>query len=426
RSVLILIDSLPRKGLVRKTVFPALERTMSQVMRPVDRAGIVFWEPGTARLRTLLEPTTDRRAVLTTLSRLAGTYQAATEAMPDFGEEEFFTEMEKIAAERGESYSAAPQIEASGRFAAELEILAFRRKTRAIGRLVRTLAARPGRKALLYVSQSFAMPENASARLAALAHVQELVKSANAAGVTIYALRPHVPDEEEGGLRELNRQLDTISRVVEPTGGRVDFGLTTVAPLIEQMAEDLQSYYSLAYRARSDGRDRERKIEVRTKNPNHVVRARTTFVEKSNETLARETLLTRLFTDEGGSDLLFFVDESEPKRSGSSRWLLPVRVRIPAAALQFENEGNDRVARVKVLIVSGNGVAEQTSINEDQLRVVQGKHIDPQGFVNYSVQILVDKRGSEVSIGVFDERSGLVGVKTIDNRGRFGPSAAAR
>jgi hypothetical protein len=149
-------------------------------------------------------------------------------------------------------------------------------------------------------------------------------------------------------------------------------------------------------------------------------------VEKSNETAAKEAVVARLFAEQGRSDLTFEIEESTPRRVSGERWHLPIRLRIPAAQLQFADEKQEQVARVKILIVAANGVSEMTKITEDDLRVVSGKHIDPEGFVNYSVKILVDQRGSELSIGVFDERSGLVGVKTIDNRRRFAASASAR
>ncbi|MEO8215517.1 MAG: hypothetical protein ABI718_00375 [Acidobacteriota bacterium] len=39
--------------------------------------------------------------------------------------------------------------------------------------------------------------------------------------------------------------------------------------------------------------------------------------------------------------------------------------------------------------------------------------------MTYSVQILIDKRGSQLSIAVMDQRNGLTGVKIIDSRNLF-------
>lgn len=59
-------------------------------------------------------------------------------------------------------------------------------------------------------------------------------------------------------------------------------------------------------------------------------------------------------------------------------------------------------------------MAEVTSITTNELSVTQ-KDLE-NGFITYSFEILGDKRGSKVSIGVVDRRTGAIGVRTLDNR----------
>lgn len=412
RTLLILIDWLPRTGFVRSTVVEKLQPLIGKVMRPGDRASVVYWEPVLQRFETLVEPTTDRTAVIAAIRALDPVHsgQALAEG------EEFAQEQLKQAME--EKHGKDPgvdvmgNLEASARAATEAEIFRLRRKTAAIRRLVGSLATASGKKSLLYVADSFAIPADPDVRSSAILLIDQVAQAANAGRVTFYAIQPVAGD------MEVVRHLDALNRLTEPTGGAVDSGLRAIESVGENLAADLDSYYSIAYRAQSDGRDRERRIVVRVKNPAYRVRTRKAVMEKSNETVAREMLLTRLFSDDDGGDVRFKIDQGQPKWINRDQWVLPIIVRIPVDQLQFAPENGAQVAHVKILIAAANGVAEVTNVNERDLRVVAGRDT-PGGFINYSVEILGDRRGSKVSIGALDQRTGLAGVRTIDNRGRF-------
>lgn len=181
------------------------------------------------------------------------------------------------------------------------------------------------------------------------------------------------------------------------------------------MEEDLESYYSLAYRARSDGLDHERKVTVKAKNPAYSVRTRRTIVEKSNAAKAGDIVVSRLFGDEGGTDIRFEVLQ-EPIRRGTKpdQWLMPVVLRISADQIQFVPDRDASTAHLGILVASANGVTEVTPITTHDLSVTE-KDLENR-FITYSFEILGDSRGSKVSIGVVDRSTGAVGVQTIDNR----------
>jgi hypothetical protein len=270
----------------------------------------------------------------------------------------------------------------------------------------------------LYVAQEFIMPASASTRQAAINHLDDVVKAANANGVTIY-MSGHSSPSENGAPDdppELRmRKIDVMEHLTVPTGGKSDFGPISVATLGKTIIEDAGSYYSLAYQARSDGKDRERGLTVKTKNRDYRVRARTSFVEKSKETVGRDLVLAGIFGGGIANDLEFRVQHGEPQKTGKNRWTIPVAVSIPSRQLEFAEEGRERVARVRIIIASANGVAEVTPFNEDDLRVVSGKD-DPRGLVTYTVQIVANERGSDVGIGVLDRRSGRAGMHTFNSK----------
>lgn len=365
-SLLVLIDSLPPQGFVRQTAFQQLEAALPKLIADGDHVSVVYWEPGLERSREIIESADPAKAV--------GAIRALDASMP--------------------AMHLGPRD--VGR---EAGLMFLDRKTAAIERLVNALGARPGRKAMLYISNDLGYVGERPNYATAKRYIDRISAAANANGVAFYAALP-----------ACSLDSPALSRVTDATGGRLGVTRSAVAELTPAMGEDLESYYSLAYRATTDGLDHERKITVKAKNPHYSVRTRRTIVEKSNATKARDMVVNRLFTDEGGTDIRFDV-LGEPARPAKSRdqWLLPVELKIPAEQIQFAPE-----AHVAILVASANGVAEVTSITTNELSVTQ-KDLK-NGFITYSFEILGDKRGSKVSIGVVDRRTGAIGVRTLDNR----------
>ncbi len=440
-TMLVLVDYLPQGGFLRPKVFESLRSLVSKAIADGNRVGIAFWSPGLQKVETFVQPSSDIQAVEEAVDRLerkvtTGSSESA-EASQGALENSAFDEASDVSRSAGgTAIDYGGDKDSTAYFLDESNLTRFRRKTSAMQRLVRTLAARPGRKSILYVSTSFALPNDATVRTAGVRAIDELARAANAGGVTFYAVRPEIPvpfdsnmsrtfkdvgrstPAGSGGEAQFNTGLIALNLLTGPTGGMLDIGLKSVETVGTDLAEDLQSYYSIGYQARSEGRDEERQIVVKPRDRAYRVRARQSIVEKSNETIAREMLLTRLFSEEGGNDLHFQIEEKTPRRTGRDRWLLPITLKIPVHQLQYAVEGTRRVAYVKILFASAFGIEDPTNTTEATLKLVAGQEAPP-GFVTYSVELLGDTRGSKLSIGVFDLRGGLVGIRTIDNRGRF-------
>src|ERR1051325_3153124 len=436
-SIMVLIDALPRRRLIRERAMKDLEQG--------DRASVIAWSSGYERPATVQEPTNDLDAIRQAIRRIAGTVTAAEQVnlSDTTGTETFLKEAELLGGVNGIAVDAATQKQVTQRFGAEQDLLLLRRKCASMQRLISTLAAQPGKKSFIYVSQTFMMPDegdegaSAGARTQGLEIIERLMKQANASSVTVYAVRPYLysPDDDDTisshdtsidsvdaarskGFRGHNLSTEALQYLTLPTGGAFGTGPDSVANVGATIAEDLESYYSLAYRARSDGGDHERKITVRTKDPAYTLRNRRSFIEKSNETTARDSLIDHLFSNEGANDLAFDVAEAPVQRAGRNRWLLPIELKIPTSQLQYVDDKGQRVAHVKILIAAAFGVSEITPVTDQTLRIV-AREDDRGGYITYETKILGDNRGSKVSIGVFDMASGLAGYRTIDTRERF-------
>ena len=444
-SIMVLIDALPRRRLIRERAMKDLEQVLDRTLQQGDRASVIAWSSGYERPATVQEPTNDLDAIRQAIHRIAGTVTAAEQVnlSDTTGTETFLKEAELLGGVNGIAVDAATQKQVTQRFGAEQDLLLLRRKCASMQRLISTLAAQPGKKSFIYVSQTFMMPDegdegaSAGARTQGLEIIERLVKQANASSVTVYAVRPYLysPDDDDTisshdtsidsvdaarskGFRGHNLSTEALQYLTLPTGGAFGTGPDSVANVGATIAEDLESYYSLAYRARSDGGDHERKITVRTKDPAYTVRNRRSFIEKSNETTARDSLIDHLFSNEGANDLAFDVAEAPVQRAGRNRWLLPIELKIPTSQLQYVDDKGQRVAHVKILIAAAFGVSEITPVTDQTLRIV-AREDDRGGYITYETKILGDNRGSKVSIGVFDMASGLAGYRTIDTRERF-------
>lgn len=366
-SLLILIDSLPPKAFIRQTFFRQLEDALPRLMAEGDHVSVVYWEPGLERSREVIDSTDPERVVDAIRALDAG----------------------------------LPAMELGVREFSGSGLMFLDRKTAAIGRLINALGARAGRKAVLYISNCLDFVGEPPNYTTAKLYFDRIPTAANASGVTFYVASPGAGS--------------ALPLITEATGGLLGFSRSAVEELAPKMEEDLESYYSLAYRARSDGLDHERKVTVRAKNRKYSVRTRGTIVEKSNAAKARDVVVSRLFGDEGGTDIRFEVVKEPIRRdTGRDQWLLPVVLRIPADQLQFAPERDASTAHVGILVASANGVTEVTPVTTHDLSVTE-KDLENR-FITYSFEILGDRRGSKVSIGVVDRRTGAIGVQTIDNR----------
>ena len=421
RTVLLFIDGLPIQGRARARTFEAL-RGFVRELREEDRVGIVHWRVSVSSGKTLLEPTTDRAAALHVIDLIAGR-ASADKAPSSLDDDAAF--LAASDGDRGFDADIEGFLETGKRFQDEEHRVRMRRKTAALQRLVQSLGESVGRKTIVYVSQDFALPNEGEARLAILPLLEKVASEANARGVTFYAIRPHQPDGLPDAAQfmtppvdpgALAAELSGLSALTEPTGGLVDVGPAAMENLAPQIASDLGSYYSLGYRARSTGTDRERGVRVKVKNPEWRVRARSSYVEKSDETRARDHLVARLFAEEDGGALTFTLSTGSAKPARRNRSLVPVEMKIPANQLQYGIDGGKRVAKVKVFVVAGNGIAEVTSVREESFPIPA----PPEGIENpvftYSFELLVDPKGSRVAVGLFDDGSGLAGFGGIDLR----------
>lgn len=461
RTMVLFIDYLPLAPPERRELFTRLGEFVHEALRPGDRATVVHWKNPA---EVLVNLTTDLEQVNESLVELAN---RSVPPEADYGLDEldsFFQEAQEFLEELENSVpslpgapapepvtiadddpqSAVSRMEVSLRSCARRYQAEMDWKTAAMKNLISSLGGIEGRKLFVYVASRF--PENAatycqaSRRAGTLQRglpqfsnrefIERAVDAANAAGVVFYTLRPIVrrtPGSAEQRFAaaegqsvagneqlELLNDSEALSKLAEETGGlsATGAGIFTALP---RVIDDLDSYYSIAYRTRYEGSDRERRIDVRVPGRDVRIRARRSLVEKSRESIVRDWLIANLFSGTRAGELDVELVTGEPREEGNRR-LLPIELRIPLDQLAFE--GNPPSARFTVMTAAGSSLGVVTPLREDTRDVSlpeTAEGVSP--YVTYELEMLMDQREQRISLGVYDPRSGLASFHVVDQNG---------
>ena len=461
RTLILFIDYIPTTPPERKELFTQIRDFAEKALQPGDRATVVHWK---FPAEVMVELTTDRQLVTAALEELANTSvpPEATyglDVLEQFHEEaeEFYEnvmnsvgrlpgagaterwEMPDDAPMSAETQSAISLRACAQRFQDELKW-----KTTAMRNMITSVSGIEGRKAFVYVGSRF--PQNAATHClvtrraggleAELAQydnssmIEAVTEAANAAEVSFYALRPLLRRSpgsaenkliNEGGTSEVaNEQLELLNdsramgTLAKETGGLFASG-ARIFETLPRVLDDLDSYYSIAYRTEFEGSDREHEIDVRVPDRNLDVRVRRTLVEKSPKSQTEDWLIANLFAASRGGELETVLVPGEIRKE-NGRSILPLELKIPLDQLVFA--GDPAKARFTVLSVSGSSLGVVTPVHEDTReldRPEADQGVSP--YVTYELEMLMDDRERRISIALFDPSSGYASFHVIDQDG---------
>jgi VWFA-related protein len=465
RTIVILVDALPLLGADRRNLFNDLRALVDRTMREGDRGQVLGWHDRYG-MRALSPMSFARAEILEAIGAAEATLHADMEDLTIEAHVEWYRELEaENSADGIRRFDGEGHAQATVRQAVEQEYSLMRRKTAAIQRLVDVMAEPTHRNVLIYVSGSFPMTAGKrffsgiqtrftvsdEADYNTSQMLEAITRTANAQGVILYALRPHLasgtvrirstpalqsqefgndvvdPLDRTFAIQPLHPHLTDMSRdqtllqndvqalayVAQETGGSVAIGPSAIKQAAERIGQELGSYYTLAYRARSDGADRERRIEVRPRNRSQTVRTRKAILDRSDETRARDLLIARLFEQGSGGNIDFEI-ETGTARYGENQVVIPIELAIPVEQLQFELEDGELAARFSILLVSGENIGAIARLQEEARKVVAPPGSKPAGVVRHQLELVAPPGKVNVSVAVFDETSGLTGVHSIE------------
>jgi len=457
RSIILFVERFQLPSFRSDPVFDALKKLLHESVRPGDRVMVVSWNRGIVGMRQ--DFTDDLAKVDKALDALA----LRTKTINRDPMDDLHQELEAIAAFEGESagytkfgFQGSNPLGASNlpffaeqtaRMSAKVALLDERQKVETLKALMRSAASVEGKKVLLLATHRLSMYAGAEGLFMAGTNtvpaefrnefdarpmIRSLVETANANGFTIYPIYAEgldsssMPSANDRSLNPigagfdylvLNNETPMLEYVAKETGGATAWGSADVTNLLPRIGDDIESYYSLAYRA-TPGRIAPRKVEVRVKDPKLSVRSRRQYVPKNDVVRMEDRVIGALFGNVPESSFQFLVTSEAPKRDSAKNYLIPVTVQIPISALTpLRGEGKTYNGAFSVYMAWGSmvgGVSEthhdtqQFSLNEADLERAK------KGHFTYTISVASLTPSLHVAFGVYDEVSRDYAVRLVD------------
>jgi VWFA-related protein len=443
RTIVVFIEHFRAPEFRRDPFFAGVRDFLHRTVRPGDSVKIVTFAH---KLETRLDFTDKLESVDRALDKISG--ESGPGVDPVTFEDQLlgqaFTSSLNASRSGGRASSSSGWMDENGRFhpsirseiryqstdGAQMSFLAFRMRDKiaAITSLMNSIAGSDTKKVFVMAVRRF----GASGSMHGISEVDNLAptygwssryrqdalidyvsKTANANGITVYPLYPEGLGREGFGVdapydyEALNAQLPFLDDVAKQTGGKLAWG-TSIEKDLPKMAEDLDAYYSLGYRAANHNVDRARSIVVKTKNRDYTVRSRREYVEKSDQTRMRERILANLFEPQSASSMNITVEVGRQRYVEKGHYTIPVTVHIPVTSLMTDG-GRGEFS----VFVGWSGTAGEIGQVTKQSQKFKLTTSTPETFT-YSFDVTADASTERLSIGVFDELSKDYGLRRID------------
>jgi VWFA-related protein len=256
--------------------------------------------------------------------------------------------------------------------------------------------------------------------------IQSIARTANANGITMYTIHAGgltggsemsaehaAPTPVSVSQAIITNTTDSMRLMADMTGGVASIQTNNFAQAFRNIQRDLDTYYSLGYRATTERVDRQRSLIVHMKNKNYIARARQTFVEKSTYAEMNDKVIANLLYRTKQNDLKILVRTGAPAAADDELYKVPVDIQIPMDSLTLLQQGEgDYVGGFDVYVAVANkdGDMSDVSRKSHQLRVPAGDMERAKGkYYTYSVDLLMEKGLNKISVGVVDDVSNING-----------------
>jgi VWFA-related protein len=455
RSIIVFVERFRLPSFRSDPLFGALKKLLHDSVRRGDRVMVVSWNRGVVGMRQNF--TDDLAKVDTALDALA----ARTKNVTLNPIEDLRQELDAIAAFESEGagfqkygFSGSNPLAASNlpffaeqaaRMSAKVELADERQKVDTLKALMRSAAAVEGKKVLLLATHRLSMyagaetlfvggtdivPAEFRNEFDARPMIRSLVETANANGFTIYPVYAEGLDSASMPSADMRRPLSNgfdylvlnnetpmLEYVAKETGGVAAWGSTDVTNLLPRIGDDIESYYSLAYRA-TPGKATSRKVEVRTRDPKLSVRSRRQFVPKNEVVRMEDRVIGALFGNVPESAFQFLVTSEAPKRDIGQSYLIPVTVEVPISALTpLRAEGDVYNGAFSVYMAWGSIIGGVSATHHDtQTFSIKAADLEraKKGHFTYTISVASLTPSLHVAFGVYDEVSREYALRLVD------------
>jgi VWFA-related protein len=437
RRIIFYVDNLSLSPFNRNRVFQEMKEFVKNVMRPGDEAMIATYNRSMKVRVPFTRDVNQITSMLDSLQRESGLGIA--------------NKSEKRSTEDRirEATSYQDAIATARSYASSVEH-DLRQSAASLNALMSTVAGVEGKKILVLTSEGFPMQPGremfyfidemgrekgwqgvGSTMLEGMTFdgtnlIQSIAKTANANNITMYTVHAaglaagnetsaeHAqPISSMVSHAALTNTTDSMHMMADMTGGLASTQTNNFKAAFERIGQDLESYYSLGYRAGTERVDRQRYLSVRVKNKDYRVRARQTFVEKSMYAEMNDRVVANLLYRGKDNDLGILARTGDPRPTDDGYFRVPVDVQIPMQALTMLPQGETEYAGgfdIYVVVANKDNDMSDVARKSHQIRLTADEFKRISGkFYTYTLELLMEKGLNKISIGVVDQISNTSG-----------------
>jgi len=437
RRIILYIDNLSLAPFNRNRVFRDMKVFVKNAMRPGDEAMIATFNRS---MKIRVPFTRDIVHVQQTLDAIAG---ESSFGLSNRSERRDVEERIRDARSYEEALSTART------YASSVEH-DLRQSVSSINGLISTLAGIEGKKILVLTSEGFPIQPGremfvhldeisreknwsfGSSLIEGLGFssqdlIQSIARTSNANGITLYTVHAAGLTANDGMSAENARptslsvshsaasnSTESMQLMADMTGGLSSVNTNNFAFAFERIRRDLESYYSLGYRSGTERVDRQRRLEVKVRNRNYIVRSRRTFVEKSTHAEMTDRVIANLLYKTKANDLKIFVRTATPRATEDrDLFRVPVEVQIPMDSLTLLPQGEESYAGgfdVYVAVANKDGDMSDVARKSHTVRVPAIDLPKAKGkYYTYSLDLLMEKGVNRISVAVVDTVTNVSG-----------------
>lgn len=437
RRIIFYVDNLSLSPFNRNRVFKQMKEFCDTVMRPGDEAMIATYNRSMKVRVPFTRDAAQIKSMLDSLMTESGLGVAAN------------SERQSVQDRIQEATSYQDAVATARSYASSVEH-DLRQGVASLNALMTTLAGVEGKKILVLTSEGFPMQPGremftyidevgkekgwggtGSTMLEGMTFdgtnlIQSVAKTANANGITMYTVHAagltggNEMSAEHSRPTPLNvshitteNTTESMQLMADMTGGLASVQTNNFAAAFQKIQRDLESYYSLGYRAGTERVDRQRYLTVKVKNRDYRVRSRQTFVEKSVFAEMGDRVVANLLYRSKANDLGILARIGQPLPTEDGYYRVPVDIQIPMESLTLLPQGEaDYAGGFDVYVVVANKdndmsdvarKSHQIHIPTADIKKISGK------FYTYSLELVCERGLNKISLGVVDQISNQSG-----------------
>jgi len=199
---------------------------------------------------------------------------------------------------------------------------------------------------------------------------------------------------------------DLLFQLADETGGLPIFDGARL-PVLEQVQDDLSSYYWLGFKPTWQGDDRQHEVKIEVLRKGVKVRSRRSFADLSRQAqLDLQVQSAHLFDAPLPIDASFAIRASEAKPDGLGRMMVPVVFEIPVDQLTWVREGEENVAHFELRISATDDLGNSADLPLETVELRLGGEIQRGQKTLYQAGLKLRRRPHRLLVTLYDPPSG--------------------